>query len=157
MSKINMNIIKIAIIYLSILGLTFPIFASDLVKIDIIKVTDGDTVKAIFMGEKISIRLSDIDCFETSNNKRAYWQAEYYKKSLGEVIKQGKQSKEILSKLLNQNKSNIYIQKDGKDKYKRTLGTLYIGKRSKNINDYMLKSGKCEKYISKKSIKNQTQ
>lgn len=129
-----------------LMALVSPVLASDKVKVDIVKVTDGDTVKALIEGEKVNIRLLHIDCYETSDNPRAYWQAEYYKKSLGEVIKQGKQSKEILQQLINKNKDNVYLLAKGKDKYKRTLGELYIGNNEQSINDYMLEAGKCEKY-----------
>ena len=88
-----------------LLSFTFPSLASDRVKIDVVKVTDGDTIKALYNSDKINIRLTNIDCYETRDNKRAYWQAEYYKKSLGEVVKLGNQSKEILQNLISKNTS----------------------------------------------------
>ena len=130
-----------------------PILANNRVKIDVVKVTDGDTVKAIFNGETINIRLSYIDCYETRDNKRAYWQAEYYHKSLGDVIKQGKQSKEILRQLIDRNYNNIYMIAKGRDKYRRTLGELFLGENGESINEYMLQNGKCEKYETRKKNK----
>ena len=131
-----------------------PVLANNRVRIDVVKVTDGDTVKAIYNGEKINIRLSYIDCYETRDNKRAYWQAEHYHKNLGDVINLGNQSKEILRQLIDRNHDNIYMIAKGKDKYKRTLGELFIGENGESINEYMLQNGKCEKYETRKKINN---
>jgi endonuclease YncB( thermonuclease family) len=114
------------------------------------EVTDGDTVKIIKNGEDIKVRLVDIDCYETSANPRGKWQAEYYNKSIDEVIKLGNQSKEILQDFVNQQANGKVVLVDrGKDKYKRTLGILYID--GVNVNDYMLQYGKCEKYVPRKN------
>lgn len=115
------------------------------------EVTDGDTVKIIKNDEEIKVRLVDIDCFETSANPRGKWQAEHYNKSIDEVIKLGNQSKEILQDFVNQQADGKVVLVDrGKDKYKRTLGVLYID--GVNVNDYMLQYGKCEKYMPRKPL-----
>jgi endonuclease YncB( thermonuclease family) len=121
-------------------------------QIKVSEVIDGDTVKIIKNGEKITVRLADIDCFETSANSRGKWQAEYYNKSIDEVIRLGNFSKSMLhaaviGELITTDKKVILIEK-GKDKYYRTLGYLYIN--GVNINEYMLKYGKCEKYVPRK-------
>jgi micrococcal nuclease len=114
------------------------------------EVTDGDTVKITKNGEEIKVRLVDIDCFETSANPRGKWQAEHYNKSINEVISLGNQSKEILQDFVNQQADGKVVLVDrGKDKYKRTLGVLYID--GVNVNDYMLQYGKCEKYVPRKN------
>ena len=117
------------------------------------EVVDGDTVKLhYFRGVgNITVRLSDIDCYETKAIPRAHWQAEYYKKSIGEVLKLGNQSKIILKQVLNQYKDNIYLKSDKKDIYGRTLGRLYIGKDENNmsINEFMLLYGGCEVYVDR--------
>lgn len=64
--------------------------------VDLIKVSDGDTIKVILDNEKIGVRLLEIDCFETSKNRRAIKQTEYYNISLGEVFKRGNYSKQKL-------------------------------------------------------------
>lgn len=115
------------------------------------EVTDGDTVKIIKNDEEIKVRLVDIDCFETSANPRGKWQAEHYNKSINEVINLGNQSKEILQDFVNQQADGKVVLVDrGKDKYKRTLGVLYID--GVNVNDYMLQYGKCEKYMPRKPL-----
>ena len=89
--------------------------------ITLIKVSDGDTIKVLLDDKKENIRLSEIDCFETSKNKRAIWQSEYYHISIGEVIKRGLNSKEILKDKL-KNQSNLKLKWQKRDKYKRILG-----------------------------------
>jgi len=129
-----------------LLVVSSPVFAADMVKVDIVRVKDGDTVKALVEGKEIDIKLLDVDCYETSKNRRAYWQTDYYNKSLEDVLKQGNESKEILQRLINENRGNIYLLAKRKDRYRRTLGLLYVGNDKQNINDYMLTSGKCEDY-----------
>ena len=128
-----------------------PALAQDLVKAEITKVTDGDTVKAIVNNEELNIRLLDIDTFETRANPRAYWQAEENHLSLGDVFKKGEQSKQELQKIISKNKGNIYIDPSKKDKYGRTLGTLYIGNnKEQSINQYMLDIGGALPYKERK-------
>ena len=93
--------------------------------ITILKISDGDTVKAIVNGKKESIRLLEIDCYETSKNKRAIWQYEYFGLSIGDVIKKGNYSKEQLKKLLEKNKE-VKLEWSKRDKYKRLTCKLFI-------------------------------
>ena len=72
--------------------------------ITLLKVTDGDTIKALVNGEKESIRLLDIYCYETSKNPRAIWQSEYYHLSVGKVMQKGEYSKQRLKDLLGKRK-----------------------------------------------------
>ena len=46
-------------------GLWINVAAAEMLPITLLKVTDGDTIKALVNGEKESIRLLDIDCYET--------------------------------------------------------------------------------------------
>ena len=138
-------------ILLVLLLFTFPALAQDLVKTEIIKITDGDTVKAIVNGEKIKIRLLDIDTFETRSNKRAYWQAKENNLSLGNVFKKGEYSKQELQKIISKNKDKIYLEPSKKDFFGRTLGTLYIGNnKEQSINQYMLDKGGALPYRERK-------
>ena len=66
----------------------------------IIKINDGDTLSAFVNNENTKIRLLDVDCYETKKNKRAKFQQKYYGLSVDEVLEKGKQSREILKKLL---------------------------------------------------------
>lgn len=109
--------------------------------IKITKVTDGDTVKGIINGKEMSIRLSGIDCYETSKRDRAYKQAYLNKMSIEDVVKRGKESKEILTNILNNNK-NITVRFTDVDKrYNRNVGIIYAG--DINVNEYMVQNGGC--------------
>lgn len=117
------------------------IFAAQTESIRITKITDGDTVKGIVNGKEISIRLSGIDCYETSKRDRAYKQAYLNKMTIEEVVQRGKDSKEILTNLLRTN-NNITVQFTDIDKrYKRNVGILYAGEV--NVNEYMMQKGGC--------------
>ncbi len=121
---------------------------SELIKIEIIKVYDGDTVRAKTTENKeISIRLIGIDCFEVSLIDRAYKQAYLENLSIEEVLKRGIESKKILHDFFKTNNNDIFLESHGLDKYGRTLGILYSG--NMNINKYMKCKGKCPKYIYK--------
>ncbi len=109
--------------------------------IQITKVTDGDTVKGIVNGKEISIRLSGIDCYETSKRDRCYKQAYLNKMTVEDVIVKGKASKQILTDLL-KSSNDITVQfTDIDTRYNRHVGIIYAG--SLNVNKYMIDSGGC--------------
>ena len=115
--------------------------------ITLVKISDGDTIKAIVNGEKESIRLLTIDCYETSKNPRALWQSEYYKLSIGQVIQKGLFSKQKLIDLIGK-RTDLILKWKKRDRYKRILGYIYLD--DLNINQYMLKYGGCEKYVDRR-------
>ena len=129
------------------LGLITDTANAEMLPITLLKVTDGDTIKALVNGEKESIRLLDIDCYETSKNPRAIWQSEYYHLSVGQVMQKGEYSKQRLKDLLGKRK-DLKLEWSRRDRYKRILGRVYLDDR--NINDYMLSEGGCEKYVERK-------
>lgn len=115
--------------------------------IKLIKITDGDTIKAIVDGEEESIRLLDIDCYETTKNPRAIWQSEYYHLSVGKVMQKGEYSKQRLKDFIGKRK-DLKLEWDKRDRYRRILGRVYLD--DKSVNDYMLSEGGCEKYVERK-------
>jgi micrococcal nuclease len=129
------------------LGLMTGTANAEMLPITLLKVTDGDTIKALVNGEKESIRLLDIDCYETSKNPRAIWQSEYYHLSVGQVMQKGEYSKQRLKDLLGKRK-DLKLEWNKRDRYRRILGRVYLDDR--NINDYMLTNGGCEKYVERK-------
>ena len=129
------------------LGLVTGTANAKMLPITLLKVTDGDTIKALVNGEKESIRLLDIDCYETSKNPRAIWQSEYYHLSVGQVMQKGEYSKQRLKDLLGKRK-DLKLEWSRRDRYRRILGRVYLDDR--NINDYMLSEGGCEKYVERK-------
>ena len=89
----------------------------------------------------MSIRLSGIDCYETSKRDRAYKQAYLNKMSIEDVVKRGKESKEILTNIL-KNNNNITVRFTDVDKrYNRNVGIIYAG--DINVNEYMVQNGGC--------------
>lgn len=143
---------KLFVLSVIIFGFAGVCIASDWKEESIIltKITDGDTIKAVVNGEKESIRLLDIDCFETSKNPRAIWQSEYYHKSIGDILKQGFYSKQRLEDKL-KGKKELVLKWKQRDKYRRILGKIYLD--DEYINEYMLKNGGCQQYVDRHSTK----
>ena len=127
-------------IFATLLLLSFNVIAKENI-VEITKISDGDTVKVMLDGEELGIRLLKIDCFETSKNRRAIKQSEYYHLSLGEVFKKGNYSKQKLKDKLSKHKK-VKLEWQKKDKYNRILGSIYT-LSGENINDYMLNDGGC--------------
>lgn len=136
---------KIILLLVMVLGLT--VYAAERVQVTLSRVYDGDTIEVINeKNEKENIRLIGIDCFETKEIHRAYTQAYKNKMTIEEVTAKGIQQKKALIKLFEtNNKKHLYLLRQGKDAYGRTLGTIYLGKL--NINKYMLESGNALEYI----------
>lgn len=84
-----------------------PVFSfADTINCKVVGVTDGDTITCLTdKKEQLKIRLYQIDAPE---KKQAY----------------GQKSKQLLSNLIFN--KNVRIETHKKDKYKRTLGTIYI-------------------------------
>ena len=114
------------------------------------RVIDGDT--AIIYFEEWSghldmvedVRFLDIDCYETKRTDIARWQAARADMTVEEVVKIGKESKQILMDLLNRHKDEIYFTGTylpQYDRWHRRWGTLYIN--DVNVTEYMIAKGKC--------------
>tara|TARA_A100001234_G_scaffold175544_1_gene157203 strand:- start:98 stop:565 length:468 start_codon:yes stop_codon:yes gene_type:complete len=86
--------------------------------IENIFVVDGDTVKGNIDSKRITIRLVEIDAPEMDQPF-------------------GVESKRFLEKLIENKKVTLIAE--GKDRYGRTLGELFVNKD--NINEKMVKSG----------------
>ena len=101
--------------YLIILILYLPLFAfSD----KVISIHDGDTITVLNGKEQTKIRLFGIDAPEL---KQPY----------------GKKSKQFLANLIAG--EAVEVEENGKDRYKRTIGTIYLG--GKDINAQMVENG----------------
>lgn len=121
----------------------------------IIKINDGDTLTALVNNENTKIRLLDVDCYETGKNSNTKFQQKYYGLSVDEVLEKGKQSRKILKKLL---KDHRYIRVgwDKRDSFGRILGKVYLDDIKSagiiDVNQYMLKTGGCNKYVPKSAL-----
>lgn len=135
--------IKISFILLIVFVFCSASYAVSKTPVKIVKILDGDTVRAKINDNIFSIRLIGIDCYETTPNNRAYRQAYNNNLTIGEVIKNGKFSKKYLINLYK--KSNVQtFEFMGLDYYKRPLGVLYFD--DVNINQKMLNHGGCLKF-----------
>ena len=122
----------------------------------IIKINDGDTITALVNNEMTKIRLLDVDCYETKKNGRAKFQQQYYGLSYEELLEKGKQSRKILKKLLKDHRY-IRVKWDKRDSFGRILGNVYLDDIKSSgiidVNQYMLESGGCNKYLPKSVLK----
>ena len=122
----------------------------------IIKINDGDTITALVNNETTKIRLLDVDCYETKKNAIAKFQQQYYGLSYDEVLEKGKQSRKILKKLLKDHRY-IRVEWGKRDSFGRILGKVYLDDIKSNgtidVNQYMLESGGCNKYLPKSVLK----
>lgn len=138
---------KLLIILIATLLLPLSCYAeSNKFPITITKVLDGDTVKAKIDNNEFSIRLVNIDCFETSRINRAYKQAYENNLSIENVIEKGNLAKEELSRQIDKHK--MYMEFKGLDVYGRVLGVLY--KDDFNLNNHMQNTDFCYAYFYKK-------
>jgi len=119
-----------------------PAFAHQAI-VPLVSIQDGDTFTVLLHGETTSVRLKDIDCYETRRSKRAYFQEKHYQKPLNEVIRQGKEPKQKLQELLNKTRE-IRIEWEKRDSFCRLLAQAYAD--DIHINTYMLEQGGCEVY-----------
>lgn len=118
-----------------------------LIKPIIAYVIDGDTVKIRLKERNTSVRLTGIDCYETSDNNHIKYQRN---KGLtdDEIISRGLKAKQEMIKILRKHKE-IYLEITGVDHYSRLVGIFYYkdpqGKYI-NINNEMMKTGYCPEY-----------
>ena len=134
---------KLLFVFMILIVCTGTVLAESKIPIEIVKITDGDTIQAKLEKNKFAIRLIGVDCYETSKIHRAYTQAYINHLSVEEVVNRGNRSKLYLEKLYRENK-NFFLDFKGVDKYGRVLGIIYFDKL--NINEELLKNGGCMIY-----------
>lgn len=120
-----------------------------MIKPRIISAPDGDTIKIWTRERPISVRLTGIDCYETSVNGHIYYQRN---KGLSdeEIIERGLKAKEELLKILRGHK-DIYLELTGLDKkWGRFVGEFYYRDKDGSfvsINERLMAIGYCPKYV----------
>jgi len=120
------------------------VYAGDKQQVVIIKVSDGDTVKAVMHNKKVTIRLANIDCPEIRTNDRTLKQAKQMNLAPESIKKYGKDAQKNLKKLLDFYENEIYFEETPEnmcDGEERLVGNLFAG--DVNVNEYMLKNSKC--------------
>lgn len=117
-----------------------------LIKQDILKVIDGDTVLIKTKEGTASVRLTGIDCYETKMKSHIKYQ-KTDDISYEEIFERGKLAKAKLETLILD--ENISLEITGIDrKYGRFVGVLNSS-GGKNINKEMLKDDLCKVYVFK--------
>lgn len=117
-----------------------PVMASTHIDVmaKIVKVSDGDTVHAVFKNpetniiHKYKIRLEGINTPELNSTNK------------DEVIKAYKAKQVVEQMILNK---HVYLKINGHDVYNRLLGTIYIN--NINLNKYLIDNNYAKKYIKK--------
>jgi len=131
-------------VFLILILFIFINSVSALTQIKVLKIYDGDTIQAqTDGGNKFSIRLIGIDCFETSKINRAYKQAYINKLNIDNVIKKRNKAKIYLEELY-KNNSKTSFDFVGVDKYGRVLGVLWFD--NFNVNEELLNKGYCSRF-----------
>lgn len=119
-----------------------------IIKPVIVSVVDGDTIKIRLKERDTGVRLTGIDCYETSVNKHIKYQRN---KGLTDeqIIEKGLMAKQELIKILRSHK-NIYLEITGVDHYSRLVGIFYYKDKKGHyvsINDEMMNTGYCPQFI----------
>lgn len=146
---------KLLITIFSLIIATAPALAECNNKIHVYKpeTLDGDTISIILKEGSAKVRLTGIDCFESTMNDRVYYQMRKYPYSKEEILDKGKKAKNLMDGIITQNSNEIWLNITGLDKkYGRLVGIIYYKDRNGNfvnINEIMKKSGFCPVYIFK--------
>ncbi|MBR2069067.1 MAG: thermonuclease family protein [Candidatus Gastranaerophilales bacterium] len=135
------NILTAIVLIFLFLMLLVP-KASPGVRVDIVKVVDGDTVVASIDDNQFKIRLKDIDCYEGTINERAQWQAKKFHLNIEDITAGGELAKQAIETELKD--KQITFEFKGIDKYNRALGYIYAN--NKNVNKRMLTTSYCHPY-----------
>ena len=107
----------------------------------ITRIVDGDTVVCDCVFRKqVKVRLNTLDSFESKKFRRAYKQAKKYDITIDEVIRRGKQAKEITKELTLNKQVALVFHERKYGMYGRLLADIYIIKNRSwiNLNDYLL-------------------
>lgn len=106
----------------------------------VVRIVDGDTIRAKCDGREIAVRMIGIDTPESRKNDRAEKQSRSESKSVKEIIRLGKFAKRHLESLLCPgDKIVLEFDAEEKDRYGRTLA--YIRKNGEMINAMMIADG----------------
>ena len=124
---------------------------NSIIKPNIVKVFDGDTILIRLKEGVVPVRLTGIDCSETKMNSHIYYQKND-SNTFEQIFKEGNLAKDKLEELVIG--KDVYLELTGIDrKYGRFVGILYSSDWV-DINDLMIKNGICKKYVYKKPATN---
>lgn len=141
----------LCIFYFSLNNCVFSVDVNYLIKPRIHSVIDGDTIKIWTRERPVSVRLTGIDCYETSQNGHIHYQRNQGL-SDEEIIEKGLKAKEELLKILRSHKI-IYLELTGIDKkWGRLVGEFYFKDTNghyTSINNEMQYTDYCKQYVFK--------
>lgn len=106
-------------------------------EVKIIKCVDGDTIKVLTDNLTIkTIRVLEVDTFESRKNKQAQKQARLFNLDIETVVEIGQTAKQLC--IEDWENKQVIIDCWKKDRYKRDLCYVYDMKKNK-YSDYMIK------------------
>ena len=106
----------------------------------VIYVFDGDTIRVLYHGGKVSVRLIGIDAPESKSNNRAYRQAFTHRIDVATIVAIGKRAKNYLKSLVKKGDTvRLEFDVEVRDKYGRLLA--YVWKDGKMLNMEMICNG----------------
>lgn len=124
-------------------------------KAEVLYVVDGDTLKVIHEGKKISVRLIGIDTPESRMNKRAKLQARNSGSGTRAVVEMGKRAKKFVKGLVGKGDTvGIEFDVEKHDRYRRLLGYVYLGD-GRMLNEVIIRSGYAEPLTIPPNVKYQ--
>lgn len=128
--------IYILILYIIIMFFIMIVFVRA-EEVKIIKCVDGDTIKVLTDNLTIkTIRVLEVDTFESRKNKQAQKQARLFDLDIETVVEIGQQAKQLC--IEDWENKQVIIDCWKKDRYKRDLCYVYDMKKNK-YSDYMIK------------------
>jgi len=136
---VSRNGIKTLITFGLLFALTTPMCASD--RVSVTKITDGDTLKVIYRGDKEGVRLIGIDTPESRKNAKAKKDAERSGNDVKTITALGKEATKYTKSLVrvgDEVELEFDVQK--RDKYGRLLAYVYL-KDGRMLNEEIIKGG----------------
>ena len=128
--------IYILILYIVIMFFIMVVFVRA-EEVKIIKCVDGDTIKVLTDNLTIkTIRVLEVDTFESRKNKQAQKQAKLFNLDIETVVEIGQTAKQFC--IEDWENKQVIIDCWKKDRYKRYLCYVYDMKKNK-YSDYMIK------------------
>ena len=107
----------------------------------VVRITDGDTLKIDYKGQKESIRLIGIDTPESRVNKKTKKDAERSGQDIETIIALGKRATAYVESLVKSGDTiTIEFDVQQRDMYRRLLGYVYLS-NGKMLNEEILKAG----------------
>jgi micrococcal nuclease len=101
---------------------------ADMIRVRVVRIVDGDTIQVDLGGKKEKVRLIGIDTLESRKNKRAYRQSNSWGIPVEEIVRMGKEAKQVTSKLIARGSVvELEFDVEKRDRYGRLLAYVWTG------------------------------